>query len=838
MGGSFIFRENQDSDDAFQRRAGSSYSVTAQTLGLQLQASTVAVATQSMIGFYFNGDIPIGTTSVAYGSITVFTKSGTSAAGTNVPFKIYAQANVSPLALKTSSGAGTADLTAAQRPRTTAFTQINYSLGSGVNDEWVISQDTWKELLTLAGASSFSGTGTALDPYVAANATTSALHNLVFICVADDLTVGASPSSTTCQVSNYDVYTADSSAAKFATFFQSPALNISTVDNLDNVVGTDDRVHWVIIGDSLTWPYAPDLQAGSFGYTRPANSLYTGLDPTGAPITTGIMYWRDGDIDVVPPGFSYGGVNRGYTTVQQGGQWYTIIDPTGSVYNHGQIQPEARSGYTPKGCLKDAMIARKIRDKSVVIHSFGFGGSTAAPIGGTSGVWTNANQTGTRVTLDAITDPTTAISTITNNFWNKNRDQTGKTLVQVLADSTIKYMVVMMSLDGNDLFLGYTSNGKTITLPISTSAAGTVAAAVTQMTADNTTIWNFIKRMRDHYATIPGAITEYHHVGMYNFLCEDPRVPPINVHIGPPTSTSMHRGTYQTLANPDPEYGGPNPSGPGDLMAPYGNSGQASPAASGGPGVVNAMPQVPLTLFYPFGSAGGAIPRPITNIVGQPALCNWTVQRAFTKDDLDIPHQLLMGDRFNKTWVRDFDTNWRDWFAHWAADTVYSANGSFPYNQSATTSGWTTAFGLFQNNPTHTNFPTHSCYGGVGVYNLPLDNMAIAVPYTGRNINNATVNECVQATCSTAAAASITALAGTGAVAQFVDMHDVLPAEVGSGVTASADRWAYVDGGVHPTLAASIQMSHGYLDRILAGGSPLIQKLLAEGHDGMFFAMM
>lgn len=847
MSGSFVWREHQDTDDASQRQSGSTYIVTAQTTGMALTAATAAAGNSTMIGMFFTGDLPVGTTSIPFASISVFTKSGTVAAGTTVPFKIYAQIPASmsagPAALKTVNGPGTADLTAAQRTRSTNFTQVNYADGPTTNAEWVINQATLKELLTAAGASSFSGAGTTLDPYVAANGTTSIIHNICFILIGDTLTVGASPSSLNAQITTYEVFTNDTTTAKFATYFQTPSLNISTLDVLDNVVGVDERLHYMILGDSLTWPYAPDLTYDP-AVPRPTDSLFTGTNfITGDIITTGVMHWLDGTTDIIPAGATYGGVNRGYTTLQQAGQWYTIIDPDGSVYGHGSIQPEARSGYTKLGCLKDRIISKwGVHASKVVIHSFGWGGSTAARVGGSSGVWNEALKTSdTLTTLDTITDPTTALATITNPLWNKNRDQTGKTAVQVLMDSSIKYMIVMLSLTGNDLFLSWTGASKALTLPIS-GVPSVVTSAVTAMQANTTTVLSFIKRMRDHYATLPGAISEAHYVGYYNFQAEDPRVPPIVVNLGqPPSSPPMHRGAYVSLANPDDWYGGPNGNatpagGVAGAMAPYGNAGEAHPAASPGTGSVNAVPMVPMTFFYLLGTTIVGVPAPKTNIVGQPVNCNWTAPRPWNKDDLDIAHQMLMGDRFNATWHRDFNTQYRDWWAHWAADTTYSNS---LYSQAATSGGWTAAFGAFQNNITVGSFPWHSAYGTGSGPNIPLNTIAVAIPVTGRNVNNKTVNECIQATCGQSSQNTVAAMVTAGMPALYIDMHDALGSAVGSGgaQTNSADRWAFIDG-IHPTFAAAQLASDEYLERALAAGSPLLQKIVAEAHSGMFFAMM
>lgn len=839
MGASLIFRPTSDSMDAVQNTpGGGGYSLTGQTSGLAIQAATVASGMRSLAAVRFPGQIPAGTTGISYASVTGFCRSDTSTSP--ISFKIYAEipANVTTGPAVFPASSGVTDILPTHRTYSTSFTQENYTAGPTLTYEFVLNQDTIKELLTAAGASSFSGAGTTIDPYVAANPTTQDINDIVLFLVGDTLTAGTTPTSQRFRATSYDQYTADVSSSKFATLFQVTTLNISTVSLADTVVGTDERVHVFIWGDSLTWPYSPDLTWD--GVTpRPTDSLYAGLDFTGNP-TQALFHMQDSTTAVIPPGETYGGVNRGYVTFQQGSQWYTVLDPTGSVYHHGAIQPEARSGWTKLGVLKDRIAAKLgVHPDRVIIHSFGYGGSSAGRYGGTTGIWSEVNRpSDARTTLDTITDPTTALATITNPLWNKNRDQTGKTFVQCLMDSTIKYALFLGSIDGNDLFDGFSGNNLTITLPIAGNMTP-VTNAYNAMLADNKRIWSFIKLMRDHYATLPGAINEAHHVGYYNFVAQDPRVPPITVNIGPPSYAAMHNGTYQSLANPDDWYGGPNGTstpagGVANAMAPYGNAGEAHPAASPGVGSVNAMPMVPMTFFYPFGNVIPGVPPPKTNIVGQPVNCNWTSARPFNMDDLDIPHQLLMGDRFGKTWQRDFDTNYRDWFAHWAADTSYS---NTLYSQAANSSGWNNAFLLFQNNITVGSFPWHSAAGTGSGPNIPLNTMAIAIPYTGRNINNQTVNECVHATCGQAAIDGMTYMQGQGMTCQYVDLHDAIGTSVGSGVTASADRGMYLDG-VHPTYAASIMLIDNYLDRALAAGSPLLQKLVAEAHSSMFLAMI
>lgn len=849
----YTLRPSANIMDVIERVNGTFYDTTGSGGNMVVGANTTASGFRTVAGIRFPCNIPIGTTKIPFASFSGFTQYNNSAVGTPIPLKIYveipANPTTGPVAFPASAGAN--DLLSTvigsattSRVYSTNFTQVNFAGGPSVNFEFSLNPDMIKELLVKAGATGFGFGG---DTHIATNGTTQDINDIVLFVAGDILATGP---QLTFSLTSYDDYTTDSTATKNAKYFQVSCLNLVTGTNDNNVVGTDERVHVCIWGDSLTWPYAPDLQYGQLGYTRPQNTLYTTLDPSGNPDTIGIMKWGDGSSDIVPAGESYGGVNRGYVSINPtGSQWYTVIDPDGSVYNHGVIQPEARSGYTKDGCLKDRLAVKfGVRRDRIVIHHFGWGGSTADRTGGTSGIWNEVlTPSDAQVKLDTITDPTTALATITNPLWNGLVDQNGKTFVQVLMDSTIKNMICLGSVLGNELFLKYTGANGSITLPIAgdvsqgiSDSLAAVSTAVTNMTASLAIPWNFIKLMRDHYATLLGAITEYHHVGYYNFLAQDPRVPPINVNIGAPALAHMHNGTYQSLANPDLHYGGPNPSA-GSKMAPYGNTGQSHPAASPGVGSVNALPQVPMTYFYRYGPGSAFnLPAPQTNIVGQPANCNWTTPRAMTKDDLDIPHQLWMGDRMNKTWVRDFDSNWRDFFAHWAADTSYSNS---LYSQAATTGGWDNAFAAFQNNIFVGSFPWHSCHGSSGAPTgspgptIPLNNMHIAIPYTGRNVNNATVNGVVQATCSVAQAAVMTTLKSTAPYTQWIDMHDCLPAQVGSGVTASADRWAYHEG-VHPTMAASIIMSDEYLARAMAGGSPLLQKLVAEAHSSMFLAMM
>lgn len=823
----YQFRANGSTQDCDQRVSGSSYNV-ANASGLLCRAATALDTRQGAFGVRFNGTIDAGVASVPQASLTFRANPSTVA---SVPLHIYAEKNLTPAVFP--SAAGSTDLT--HRTKTTASVATSTPAVAGKQDIIIdLGRDIFKELMVLAGAT-FPTTG---DVYTATVATTSPIVNPVFIVQGDVLTVGASPATKDFWVYSYDNYIADAASTNATTKANAPltlahntmlsvlALPLGTV-----LGGTDTRTHFALCQDSYCWATQPSGARAPYDSVQYSGFLF------GSLISQGIFVAKDGELDT-PGGVPVGYANSGLGTTTDG---YQIIDADGSTFGQGRMVPEGRSGYTTRGVLKDRLVDHfGVTAARAIIHDYGYGGTTIGDAETTTGNWAEASP---GVSLDTITTYSTFGTTfpntvVSNPLYNYRDRADGHSMLSLLVDPTIKYTTVVLPTGGNNWFA---KGARTGLLPQSrtTGEWDEVSAAVT---AGILTMIRFCKRAWSSASgRVSGASIDFIVPGLPNLQVDDPRIPTISVNVGAPAFAHFHRGSFPSATNPDDWYSGPNGTAAtthvdawatagGPAMAPYGNT-TTTPAGSGGATAgaggtpqVNVIPHIPHPFQYRFPNntiLGQTTSSPQTNVAGFTIATVPSGGRPCTKDDLGISLQLKAFSWCPATWNADFNTSYRDWYAHWAADHF---GGSFS-NIGSGTAGqnqWDNAHAAFI--ATYGSFPYSGASIQDGAPALPWNNLKIAVAYCSRNVTNDTLNSCLHLL-QPAAESACSTLAGESISAQFVPLWDILGSAVGSGDTASGDRDMFLDS-VHLTLAAAKLWCDGLISRARVGGSAGILNLI------------
>lgn len=840
----FICQTGADRDDCVQRPTTNAYLATGQT-GLQVAATTAVVGATIYAGIRFIGAIPAGTVRVPSMTITGYT--GASTTSTCPPVVIRTQIPTSqsavatgPNQFKAATPVGADDLTSASgtsgRVFGTATTTYTHTTGANTNFTITIDPLQVKEMMVAAGA-----TFTGADPLVAdAPGTVVAFTNPTFRLETADLAPGASPSILTFQMRAHDQVTAAADSDKAILQVQLPTLTFDAIPAEPLIVGDDERVHIMLITDSIGWglgngfttPYKIPQCRVSLGY------ILGTLD------TVGLLELTDTSWDTVPAGESYGGVNRGYATLQDpaSGLWLQVTDPKGDG-GHGALLPEARSGYTEKGVLKDRILSElKANDRDVVIHSFVYGGTTIRNVGTSTGTWASTQPHGVaEVLLSTITDYSD-LSSITNPLWTKNYDLGGQNALDVLRDPTIKKLMVVVIGGFNDaLSSDYFAYGGNMVFPLSKNNPTDLTAFTNRTEEGYEVVFDFIKGVRDYYATLPDYVHEEHLLGYHNFVTHDPRIPTRHFNEGAPPLAALHQGSYTTVAGHlDAWYGGPNgdqPVGgvPGNppAMAPFGNT-STDTACSPGPGQPNVAPTIPP--FFAYGGQnipviGGQIPVAATNLAGGLPVPRPN-PRAMNKDDLGFTLNLKMGNYAGATFTKEINdtssSGYGWWFSHAAADHY----GGTPGGQPATTTGWNNAVGIFLG-PFMSSYP----YSSMCQENLPWNNFGLVVSYCMRNVHTDTFNAIGRDLIKPAAETAVANLQAAGHQIHYIDMGDSLGTAYGTGDTASGDLSTTLDG-VHLTHSGSITFNNAYIDRALAQDSELMGDLAARGLEPMMFAMM
>lgn len=845
----FRLTAGADQDDCSQRASTSSYSSTSQTL-ITANAATAANVTQSSFGIRFIGDIPSGTAQIPLMSINGYATSGTSA--TAVPLTIRAQilpnttaVAAGPNTFKSGTTAGADDLTSASgtsgRTWSTNSTSVSHTTGPSTNFSWAINPDTVKELMISAGAV-FAGS----NPYIATTATQVPIHNPAFRIDGNLLTAGSSPANIAFQTLPYDTVTAATTANKAVQLLQIPSLQFDSIGIQPLVSGRDKRVHIMLCTDSTGWGLGPSLDPVNVKLPEVRISLgYI----AGNLDTTGLLTIKDTTWDTVPAGQPYGGVPRGYATIKDptSGVWLQITDVYGTLYGKGPLVPEARSGYTSKGVLKDRLIAQLgISPSEAIIHSFVYGGTTVSPVGTTTGVWSSTTAFNkTYTSLSTITDYSN-LTGISNPLWSQLFDDTGRNALQVLSDPTIENLLIVYIGGGNDVFSSnFFASGGTMVLPLASNSSTLINAMHDQINQGYIDFFTFCKGVRDFYGTVSTRVHEEHLLGYMNFVTSDPRVPEIVVNAGGPKDNTgtlladFHAGAYTSITTGlDAWYGGPNGTSlvtggtATPAMAPFGATAGVT-AVTPGTGVANVMPHIPMHLNYGGQNVpviGSSIPAPVTNMAGGLPIAR-TSPRAMQKDDLHFTRNLKMANYCYNTFNSEINAtgsgSYARWFSHAAADHFGGTVGN-----PSTLAGWQNARSSFEA-ALQSNYPKSA----TNALNLPWDNLNILFSYCTRNITNDNVNQIFRSVVKPAAVSAVATLKTAGHDIKYLDMGNAVGTAYGTGDLASGDLSTTLDG-VHLTHSAAIVFNNQYIDRALALNSAMIGKLAAVGLEPMMFAMM
>ncbi len=695
-------------------------------------------------------------------SIPQATVSGLIATGTEIGANcdILLQKSLTTNQFKNSAGSGPDDVVS--RPLTT--TSISWVQTMSNNDSFTTPdlRPLFKELMELAGAV-FGNPG---EPYVATSPTAQDIQNPIVIFRGKLI----SPPDNEVRFYSYN------SVSDPLTRTRIPKLTINIVLNDPILVPSDRRTHVAILSDSIGWALQPGQQ-----YTDSLMSFAA----FGAIQTTGMIKLEQ------PPG--------GIVSIVHNGQPYTIDDPYGAA-GMGSITPEGRQGYTQYGILKDRLMhAFGVAETDIVIHAYGLGGTTAGPASRTQGVWSSSKPKEEPYdSLANIANPGGNLDGIlTNPLWNYY-DAGGQTLIDLLRDTSVERLLLIYIGGGNDAFA--TSYDSAL-LPMNATPADqalwdTTKATIKQAYKD---IFNFCKDVRD---AAGGSEIDFLLVGYPNFATDDPRIAPRVVQVDSAPGGTYHRGSWPSISNPDSWYGGSNGTDMGGSMAPYGS------------GNVNVIPHIPWFLAYTyFFNGGNHIAE--TNIPGVDMNAYGPLPRPMQKGDLGMFLQVKAFNFAYKTFDADYmGTEYERWYSHWAADH-YGASFAGWTNQDK----WNTAENFFR--AAYNAYP----YSSAANNNLLVSatNTKIAISYCTRNISNLTVNSMLHYTTGEASEEAIADLQAGGLQCQYVNLWDCLGSEVGSGVTASAGTWAFLDG-VHLTKEAS----ELYADEIIARArlsSPILQTL-------------
>lgn len=737
-------------DDASQNGDyGYNYSTNASYALIRSQTGMTSIQRDS--GIRFPGTLaPAGTISIPEIYIQGFTHSGYDDPNCD----IYVQDSLSPTTFPASAGPN--DILETNRP----------TIG-GVSIPWIannIGNGPWKSpsLVDLARALMIKAGATFTNPtdLIAATPTTVAIENPTFIFR------GRHDYNSQFRISSYDSYAASPNEQ---TAYKIPTLFAQIVADDEPITPSDKRLHIAILSDSIGWAFQPGSTV--------SNVLVSGV-LFGQPYSSGFMR-----LDNTPAAM---------VATYVGGQAYLIDDPWGSG-----IRPEGRKGFTTRGILKDRLIDTfHVQSDEIVIHPYGLGGTTVTRITKSTGAWSNASDINETERLLSTVNVNGNLNDLTNSLWNYH-DDTGRTLIDLISDTSIERLMIVYIGGGNDFFNWQNTGG--LNLPINRTPANQTSWDTNKgaLQSGYEEIGRFCHQLRQAKG---GSKIEFVICGYPNFATDDPLVGPIKVHIGAPTSNSYHGTISLSTTTPDAWYGGPGDTE--GYMSPY-----------GGP---HPIPQVPFLLNY------------LTNYGLTTNIAGITIPpgpRPMNKDDLGFFWQLKGGNYTISTWSYDSDTDFRSWFSHWAADH-YGDKGIGATDADK----WNLVRGT-------TNDPNSLWDGAPPASAFLPANFAIRVPYGARNINNETINGGMHEIIQGAAEAAITQLQAESITCQYVNLWDCLTgvyigsdpkdADAGSGTTASAGRWAFIDG-VHLTYPASQIYADSFIGQA-RNNSSMLQNLTQWG---------
>ncbi len=625
------------------------------------------------------------------------------------------------------------------RTKTTASVDWVQAYANGDDFTTPDLQDIFKELLEFAGAV-FADVN---RPYIATTATSSDIVNPVIIFEGTDVAINE------IRLRSFD------SVTNVLSQYKIPTLKINIVPEESILIPSDRRTHIAILSDSIGWALQP-------GQSYPTSRM--SFVANGSIYTNGLIELE--------------GVPGGMVSVVYNGQAYTIDDPYGGG-GAGSITLQGREGFTTRGVLKDKLMETfGVADTDIIMHSYGLGGTTVAEFPRSQGIWSSQkDHTVAYESLADIPDPSADLSaTLTNPLWNYV-DETGHTLLELLRDTSIERLLIIFIGGGNDTFNhGY----GTALIPMSRDSASW-ATAKAKVKAAYKDLFRFCRAVR---LAEGGSDPEFILAGYPNFSTDDPRIAPRVVTT--PVGGAFHRGSFPAASSPDTQYGGASGTdgpggGSGPYMAPYGS------------GSVNVIPHIPWFLAY--SQAASAVQ---TNIPGVNLTAYGALPRRMFKGDLGMFLQVKAFNCFAKTFNTDYTASvYGEWYSHWGADH-YGASFAGLTNADKWTNGKGFFVGLYNTYPYSASLsalPTDS--------NVYIINTKIAVSYCTRYITNQTVNEVIQYVTGEGGQEAMDELAISDSMqCQYVNLFNCLGADVGSGVTASAGTWAFLDG-IHLTEAAA-----------------------------------
>ncbi len=771
-------------DDAGQNRNTQNFGSTGGTWAneMRLQASYTSATgtgdTINDIGIRFIGTIPAGTKAIPTAKLDLSAWYSTHTAAAGVVANIHLEKRQSTVTFPVTGQYVYPDLEGRMSSRTTASADITWDGTSVVKYDAELAP-LFKELLKDIGGAVYANPNDPTD-LIATSPTTVDIINPVVLIRASLLTGSQIMDM---RITAYDSYlnaTTNMALAKYKI----PKLDMVITPQDQPQTPSDRRTHILVLTDSIGWALQP-------GQTY-SNSLMSFV--FAGKIDTDGFYRLDN-----PPG--------GQVSVVSGGQAYSIDDPYGDG-GLGSIKLEGRQGFTTYGVLKDRLIhAFGVSPTDIVIHPMGLGGTTASAVGRSQGIWSSATDKNATYASLSTVNVNGNLSEITNPLWLYPGGEEGQNALQVLKNTSIERLIVLYIGGGNDFF-GVTYEGAGGFLPISRSMS-VWNNAQTQVQTAYQDIGRFCKNLR---AAAGGSPPEFMIMGYPNFCTDDSRLPKIKVNPGLPPDPSFHRGSWPSASSPDAWYGGPNSaSDPNSYMAPLGSV----EGAMRGSDTINMIPHIPWFLHYRSGNASYAQTNvPGVNITGLP--------RPSNKYDLGIFWQFKALSYCTGTFNYEYKSNdFRSWYGHWAADH-YGGNG---FSGATNADKWNTAFQVFSSVPPlySNSYPYSVVWSNSNALFADLRNIKITIPYCARDITNETINGGMQTVIGGAAASAIATLKSEGLTCQFVPLWDSLGAEVGTGATASADIWAFLDG-VHLTQAGAEKYNDAFISRARVA-SPILQTL-------------